>query len=34
MSSIHSLERTSFPVLNEQFLVDKNYEYVKELGQG
>lgn len=34
MSSIHTLERASFPVLNEPFLVDKNYEYVKELGQG
>lgn len=33
-SSIHTLERHAFPVLNEQFLVDKTYEYVKELGQG
>lgn len=31
---IHDLERSSFPVLNESFLVDSAYEYVKELGQG
>lgn len=34
MSSIHSLARHAFPVLNEQFLVDSTFEYVKELGQG
>lgn len=28
------MERHAFPVLSEPFLVDKNYEYVKELGQG
>ena len=26
--------RHAFPVLNESFLVDSNYDYVKELGQG
>ena len=34
MSSIHSLARHAFPVLNESFLVDSTFEYVKELGQG
>lgn len=32
--SIHSLPRHAFPVLNESFLVDATYDYVKELGQG
>mgnify|MGYP001590561185 CR=1 FL=1 len=27
--SIHTLERSTFPVLSEPFLVDSNYEYVK-----
>ncbi|KAL8279460.1 hypothetical protein RQP46_008022 [Phenoliferia psychrophenolica] len=32
--SIHTLDRSTFPVLSEPFLVDSNYEFVKELGQG
>ncbi|KAM0750090.1 CMGC/MAPK/ERK protein kinase [Meredithblackwellia eburnea MCA 4105] len=32
--SIHQLDRVQFPVLNEPFLVDANYQFVKELGQG
>ncbi|GAA5925261.1 mitogen-activated serine/threonine-protein kinase SLT2 [Sporobolomyces koalae] len=31
---IHSVPRVAFPVLTEPFLVDSNYEFVKELGQG
>ncbi|GAA5861563.1 hypothetical protein JCM5353_002075 [Sporobolomyces roseus] len=31
---IHSVPRVAFPVLSEPFLVDSNYEFVKELGQG
>lgn len=31
---IHNIARTTFPVLAEPFLVDHNYEFVKELGQG
>lgn len=31
---IHNIARTTFPVLAEPFLVDQNYEFVKELGQG
>jgi hypothetical protein len=31
---IHQIPRHAFPVLTEPFLVDQNYEYVKELGQG
>jgi hypothetical protein len=34
MSNIHTLERHTFPVLSEQFLVDKTYDFIKELGQG
>ncbi|GAA5999740.1 hypothetical protein JCM10207_005886 [Rhodosporidiobolus poonsookiae] len=32
--NIHAIPRHAFPVLTEPFLVDQNYEYVKELGQG
>ncbi|GAA5893978.1 uncharacterized protein JCM6883_003688 [Sporobolomyces salmoneus] len=31
---IHAVPRVAFPVLSEPFLVDSNYEFVKELGQG
>ncbi|GAA5862967.1 hypothetical protein JCM8547_003635 [Rhodosporidiobolus lusitaniae] len=31
---IHHIPRHAFPVLTEPFLVDQNYEFVKELGQG
>ncbi|GAA5908130.1 hypothetical protein JCM6882_005949 [Rhodosporidiobolus microsporus] len=31
---IHNIPRKEFPVLTEPFLVDENYEFVKELGQG
>ncbi|BGP48688.1 mitogen activated protein kinase 2 [Rhodotorula kratochvilovae] len=31
---IHHIPRHAFPVLAEPFLVDENYEFVKELGQG
>ncbi|CEQ39597.1 SPOSA6832_01130 [Sporobolomyces salmonicolor] len=31
---IHHVPRHAFPVLSEPFLVDSNYEFVKELGQG
>ncbi|GAA6060482.1 hypothetical protein JCM10212_007113 [Sporobolomyces blumeae] len=34
MPDIHSTPRVAFPVLSEPFLVDSNYEFVKELGQG
>lgn len=35
MSSNNScLKRHAFPVLNDQFFVDADYEFVKELGQG
>lgn len=32
--SIHRVNRHKFPVLQEEFLVDSNYSFVKELGQG
>lgn len=31
---IHNIARHQFPVLAEPFLVDHNYDFVKELGQG
>ncbi|GJN90918.1 hypothetical protein Rhopal_003932-T1 [Rhodotorula paludigena] len=31
---VHHVARHAFPVLSEPFLVDENYEFVKELGQG
>ncbi|GAA6055335.1 hypothetical protein JCM3770_005292 [Rhodotorula araucariae] len=31
---IHHIPRHAFPVLAEPFLVDENYDFVKELGQG
>lgn len=34
VNPIHNIARTTFPVLAEPFLVDQNYEFVKELGQG
>lgn len=34
VAGIHAMPRHEFPVLNEQFLVDVNYDFVKELGQG
>lgn len=34
MDPIHNIPRHAFPVLSEPFLVDENYEFVKELGQG
>ncbi|KAM0791562.1 hypothetical protein ACM66B_006009 [Microbotryomycetes sp. NB124-2] len=32
--AVHRVDRHRFPVLNEEFLVDSSYEFVKELGQG
>ncbi|KAK4047134.1 mitogen activated protein kinase 2 [Microbotryomycetes sp. JL201] len=32
--AVHRVDRHRFPVLNEEFLVDSTYEFVKELGQG
>ena len=31
---IHNIARHQFPLLAEPFLVDHNYDFVKELGQG